>query len=202
MYYTLLHCTGVYCTELVNKVLYCTALIYPAVNCTLHYTFLYYTVLHCTVLHYTALNITEMKRNRLHCTKVAWSPTGQWHMKWWALNTVSIVLTTSHAFSLKYGAISWHVSFSWAFVLPSQSFLSGLVIDCMQYFLVQSDASEATLRHWGNIYKLYRRYTFLREGHHFVLYVLNGEATLWQKLHELYSFLTVNQQSNKYCFQK
>ena len=72
----------------------------------------------------------------------------------------------------------------------------------MQHFLVLSDASEATLRHWGNIYKLYRLYIFLREGHHFVLYVLNGEATLWHKLHKLYSFLTVNQQTNKCCFQK
>ena len=72
----------------------------------------------------------------------------------------------------------------------------------MQHFLVLCDASGATLRHWGNIYKLYRLYIFLREGHHFVLYVLNGEATLWHKLHKLYSLLTVNQQTNKYCFQK
>ena len=34
------------------------------------------------------------------------------------------------------------------------------------------------LRHWGNIYKLYSLYSFLREGHNFVLYVLNGKATL------------------------
>ena len=40
------------------------------------------------------------------------------------------------------------------------------------------------------------------QKHHFVLYVLNGEATLWHKLHKLYSLLTVNQQTNKYCFQK
>ena len=58
----------------------------------------------------------------------------------------------------------------------------------MQHFLVLSDASKATFRHWGNICKLYRLYIFLREGHHFVLYVLNGEATLWHKLHKLYSF--------------
>ena len=33
----------------------------------------------------------------------------------------------------------------------------------------------------------------------FVLYVLNGEATLWHKLnvHELYSFFAVHQQTNK-----
>ena len=40
----------------------------------------------------------------------------------------------------------------------------------------------------------------MREGHYFVLYVLNGEATLWLKLHKLYSFLTVNPQTNKCCF--
>ena len=91
---------------------------------------------------------------------------------------------------------------SWAFVLSSQSFLSRLVINCRQHFLGQSDASKATIRHWGNIYKLYRLYTFLREEHHFVLYILNGKATLWHKLHKLYSFLTVNQQPNKYCLQK
>ena len=44
----------------------------------------------------------------------------------------------------------------------------------MHPFLVLSGASEATLRHRGNIHKLYRLYIFLREGHHFVLYVLNG----------------------------
>ena len=80
-----------------------------------------------------------------------------------------------------------------SFVLSSQSFLSWLVINCMQHFMVPSDASEATLRHWGNIYKLYRLYTFLRDGHYFVLYVLNGKATLWHKLHKLCSFLAVNQ---------
>ena len=63
---------------------------------------------------------------------------------------------------------------SQTFVLPAQSFSSWLVINCMQHFLVLSDASEATLRHWGNIYKQYRLYICLREGHHFVLYVLNG----------------------------
>ena len=42
------------------------------------------------------------------------------------------------------------------FVLRSWSFLSWLVINCMQHFLVLSLALEATLRHWGNIYKLYR----------------------------------------------
>ena len=88
------------------------------------------------------------------------------------------------------------------FVLPSESFLSLLVINCMQLFLVLSDASEATLRHWWNICKLYRLYIFFREGHHFVLYVLNGGPTLWHKLHKLYIFLTVNQQTNKCCFQK
>ena len=72
----------------------------------------------------------------------------------------------------------------------------------MQHFLVLSDALETTLRHQGNIYKLYSLYTFLREGHHFVLYVLNGEATLWHKVHKLYSFLTVNQQTNKCWLQK
>ena len=50
-------------------------------------------------------------------------------------------------------------------------------------------------RHWGNIYKLYGLYIFLREGHHFVLYVLNGEATLWHKLNKLYSFLTPTESS-------
>ena len=85
---------------------------------------------------------------------------------------------------------------------PSQSSLSWLVINCMQHFRVLNDASESTLRHWGNIYKLYRLNIFLREGHHFVLYVLNGKATLWHNLHKLYSFLTVNQQTNKCCFQK
>ena len=45
-------------------------------------------------------------------------------------------------------------------------------------------------------------YIFLGEGHHFVLYVLNVKATLWHKLHKLYSFLKVNQQTNKCCFQK
>ena len=73
----------------------------------------------------------------------------------------------------------------------------------MQHFLNLSDASEATLRHWGNSYKLYRRlYIFLREGHHIVLHVLNGEATLWHKLHKLYTFLTVNQQTNKRGFKQ
>ena len=55
----------------------------------------------------------------------------------------------------------------YSFVLPSPSFLLWLLINSMQHFLVLSDASEATLRHWGNIYKLYRLYIFLREGHHF-----------------------------------
>ena len=89
----------------------------------------------------------------------------------------------------------------WPFVLPSQSFLSWFVINCMQHFLVLSDALEATIRHWGNIYKLYRLYIFYREGHHFVLYVLKGKATLHRTLHKLYSFLTVKQQTNKCCFQ-
>ena len=56
--------------------------------------------------------------------------------------------------------------------------------------------------HWGNINKLYRLYTFFREWHHFVLYVLNGVATLWHKLHKVYAFLTVNRQTNKCCLQK
>ena len=89
-----------------------------------------------------------------------------------------------------------------AFVLPSQSFLSWLVINCMQHFMVLSDASEATLRHWGNIYILYRLYTFSREGHPFVLHVLNGETIFRPELNKLCTFLTVNQQTNKYCFQK
>ena len=67
----------------------------------------------------------------------------------------------------------------------------------MQHFLVLSWASEATLRHWGNVYKLYRLYVFLREGHRFVLYALNGEATLWHKLQKLYSFFALDQQTNK-----
>ena len=49
----------------------------------------------------------------------------------------------------------------------------------MHPFLVLSGASEATLRHRGNIHKLYRLYIFLREGHHFVLYVLNGPIYLF-----------------------
>ena len=72
----------------------------------------------------------------------------------------------------------------------------------MQHFLVLTDASETTLRQKGNIYKLYRLYILVREGHHLVQYVLNGEATLWPKLHKLYSFPTVNQQINKHCLQK
>ena len=83
-----------------------------------------------------------------------------------------------------------------AFVLPSQSFLSWLVINCMQYFLVLNVTSGATLRH---IHKLYRLYIFMRDGRHFELHALNGEATLWHKLsvHELYSFFAVYQQTNK-----
>ena len=46
----------------------------------------------------------------------------------------------------------------------------------MQHFLVLSDA-------WG---ALYRVYIFLREGHPFLLYVLNGRATLWHKVNKLY----------------
>ena len=72
----------------------------------------------------------------------------------------------------------------------------------MQHFLVLSDASEATLRHCVNLHKLYTLYIFLREVHHFVLYVLNGEATLWHKPHKLYSFLTVNHETNKCCLKK
>ena len=83
------------------------------------------------------------------------------------------------------------------FVLPSWSFLSWLVINCMHPFLVLSGALEATLRQWGNIHKLYRLYIFLRERHHFVLYVPNGKATHW---HKVYSFIAVDQQTNKCCF--
>ena len=67
----------------------------------------------------------------------------------------------------------------------------------MHPFLVLSGASEATLRQWGNIHKLYRLYIFLRERHHFVLYVPNGKATHW---HKVYSFIAVDQQTNKCCF--
>ena len=83
-----------------------------------------------------------------------------------------------------------------AFVLPSWSFLSLLVINCMHPFLVLSGASEATLSQWGNIHKLYRLYIFLRERHQFVLYVPNGKATNW---HKTYSFIAVDQQTKKYC---
>ena len=38
---------------------------------------------------------------------------------------------------------------------------------------------------------------FLRERHHFVLYVPNGNAAHW---HKVYSFITVDQQTNKCCF--
>jgi hypothetical protein len=72
----------------------------------------------------------------------------------------------------------------------------------MQHFLGLSDASEATLRQWGNIYKLYRLYIFMREAQHCVLYVLNGEAILWHNLHNLHSFLTGNRPTSKCCFQK
>ena len=38
---------------------------------------------------------------------------------------------------------------------------------------------------------------FLRERHHFVLYVPNGKATHW---HKVYSFIAVDQQTNKCYF--
>ena len=48
------------------------------------------------------------------------------------------------------------------FVLPSWSFLSWLVINCMHPFLVLSGASEATLRQWGNLHKLHSPIVFGR----------------------------------------
>ena len=55
----------------------------------------------------------------------------------------------------------------------------------------------------GNTWALRKHLpSFLRGGHHFVLYVLNGEATLGHKLHKLFSFFTVSQQTNKCCFKK
>ena len=62
--------------------------------------------------------------------------------------------------------------------------------------MVLNVASEATLRH---IHNLYRLYIFMREERNFVLYVLNGEATLWHNVnvYELNSFFAVYEQTNK-----
>ena len=76
-------------------------------------------------------------------------------------------------------------------------FLIMTCFNCMHPFLVLSGASEATLRQWGNIHKLYRLYIFLRFRHHFVLYVLYGKATYW---HKVYSFIAVDPQTNQCCF--